>query len=82
MPSQWGQADKDRGDDLDGEMTSAIARTGVPDMFMALIDHLQLDRRQRGQRGADQGQPARVGSHGSTCRNGRTDTLAYTPAAT
>jgi hypothetical protein len=89
MPRQRRHAGEDGADDPHCEMPTTIFGTFVTGMAVAVIDDVQHRRRECGlQQTADRFDPrlarqwARNRTHGSTGRNGRTSTRAYTPAST
>ena len=80
MPRQHRHALERGADDACGEMSAPVARAGVPDMLVTLVDDVEFDRRQFGfEPGADR---IDARTHGSTRRNGRISTSRYTSAAT
>lgn len=73
-----GLADEGGADDLDREVAATVARAGVPDVLVAVVDDTQPLRLQGGaQRRFDALDPRLcLRAHGSTGRNGRTSTPA------
>ena len=92
VPRQRRQAGERGTDDAHGEMPVALFAAGMSGVLVTIVGDLQRLRRERDleqrthaldpgrveARDVGGGMPA----HGSTRRNGRTSTRAYTPAAT
>src|SRR5207342_2219182 len=86
VPRQRRESREAVADDVDDEMPAPVARAGVADVPMTVVDDLDRRRRECGfQQAAHAHDSLGIrgrNAHGNTRRNGRTSTRWYTPAAT